>query len=109
LLRVLDDVARRAGDGLAVIAVASNDDPAAVRQLTKGLDAFTVALDADGGSSALLGADAIPLLVLIDPDGNLAGAYLAGMAPNDMRAILDAFVGREALPVIGGDVVSQVP
>lgn len=110
VLEAMNEVARGLGDELLVVAVASGDDPAAAKRLTAELDALTSLLDPDGELHVPLGSSrGIPLLVLVEPDGTLAGAYLGGLTPAQAEEILDAFAHGTELPAVGGQVVSQVP
>jgi peroxiredoxin len=58
-----------------------------------------VAFDHDGTVlNDMLQAEGIPLLLLVDADGRLSGAYLGGVSGEELRAILEAFVAGDPLP-----------
>lgn len=95
---------------VALVSVASQDDHQAVAMLVDG-GSYTVPVALDDGGVVLKqwGSGAIPLLLVMDADGNFAGAYLGDLQGSDIRVIVDAVVAGDPLPDVGGTTVEQLP
>ena len=84
---------RHAGDGLAVLAIGLDEDPADARAFAERLGAgFDVAFDPGGASAEAIGLTGMPSSYLLAPDGTVAWTH-AGFRDAD-RAPIAAAVAR---------------
>ena len=80
-------VARHAEEGLAVLAIGLDEDPADARAFAEALSpSFDVAFDPSGASAEAVGLVAMPSSYLLAPDGTVAWSH-AGFRGSDAEAI----------------------
>lgn len=98
------------GDGVELVSVAYVADRSQVQGLVgeEGYR-FSVAL-ADEAIGDSWGIEGIPLLVALDDEGRLAGAYLGfeGLSEEDLAKVADALVTGQPLPHIEGVTKEQI-
>lgn len=108
-LRAMDEAFVRHGSEIGVVAIAVSDDISAVGDLAER-EGYTIPMAvSDGPPADLWGGLGVPLLVVIDPDGGLAGAYLGDLQGDDVRSIVDAVVSGAPLPPPDGKTQAQLP
>jgi hypothetical protein len=109
-LAAFDDAWPQHGASVTFVAVAHRDDEAIVaRFVDRRGYSVPIALDASGEALAAWGVEGIPLLVVLDAEGALAGAYLGDLQGPDVRAIVEAVTAGDPLPSVGGKTVEQLP
>lgn len=109
-LAVFDDAWLQHGASVTFVAVAHRDDePIVARFVDQRGYSVPIALDTSGEALAAWGVEGIPLLVVLDAEGALAGAYLGDLRGPDVRAIVEAVTAGDPLPSVGGKTVEQLP
>jgi peroxiredoxin len=109
-LAAFDDAWLQHGASVNLVAVAHLDEESAVSRLVEDRGyTVPIALDGSGEALAAWGVEGIPLLVVLDAEGALAGAYLGDLQGPDVRAIVEAVTAGGPLPSVGGKTVEQLP
>lgn len=110
-LRAMDEAFVRHGSEIGVVTMALLDDITAVGELAER-EGYTIpmAVSADEPTADPWGGlGGVPALVVIDPDGAFAGAYLGDLRGDDVRRIVDAVVSGAPLPPPDGKTQAQLP
>ena len=97
-------VERHADDGLAVLAIGLDEDPADSRAFAEALGAgFDVAFDPSGASAGTMGLRAMPSSYLLTPDGGVAWSHVGFRSADRARIAADvaALIGAGAGPATG--------
>lgn len=108
-LHAVNEAFAQHGAEIGIVALAAADDMTAVADLVER-ERYTVPIAvAQEPPADLWGGFGVPLLVVIDADGGLAGAYFGDLQGEDIRRILAAVADGEPLPDENGKTEAQLP
>ena len=114
-LVAVDQAFREHGEELGVVTLAWADQTKAVRAAidARALSVPTVAVSDPAGTelppTLWRSLQGVPALVVIDANGRLSGFYLGDLQGEDIRQVVDAVLGGNPLPDIGGKTQQQLP